>query len=98
MSEITETLYIESASNLRDKLERIDNIIEALELQMLNVGAGNSSTQSYSVDDGQVKINTQYSTPKAMADGLIAFETIRQRILNKLNGRGMVLRPWRGLI
>jgi len=94
---INEKLYIENAANLEEKLQRIDNIIEALEERMLDVGAENSSTASYSVDDGQVKISTSYTTVKQMAEGIAAFEFIRQRILNKLNGRGMVLRPWRGL-
>ena len=97
MSEITEKLYIESATNLQDKLVRIDTIIEALENRMIDYGTDNSTTSSYSVDDGQVKIQTQYSSVQSMALGIESFETIRQRIINKLNGRGMVLRPWRGL-
>ena len=95
---ITEKLYIESATSLEQKFERYGQIIEALELQMLDVGAGNSDVASYSIDDGQVKISTQYRDVMSIAKATDRFTFLRNKILNKLNGRSMVLRDWRGLV
>jgi len=95
--ECTERLYIENSSTLKERITRIDNIIEALELQMLNVGVDNSDVQNYSLDDGQVKISTLYRSPSEIANAIDKYTRIRERLINKLNGRGFVLRPWRGL-
>lgn len=95
---ITEKLYIESSTTLETKLERYNQIIDALELQMLNVGAGNSDVQNYSIDDGQVKISTQYRDVVSIANAIDRFTMLRNKILNKLNGRSVALRDWRGLI
>jgi len=95
---LTEKLYIESSTTLEEKLERYNQIIDALELQMLNVGAGNSDVSSYSINDGQVQINTQYRDVVSVANAIDRFMMLRNKILNKLNGRSVVLRPWRGLI
>ena len=92
MAEITETLYIESATSLQAQLIRVNQIIEALENQILNVATGNSDVAEYQLDDGQVKIRTQYRSITAIYDGIHAFERKKQMILNKLNGRGMALR------
>ena len=94
----TETLYIESATTLEEKVVRYDAIILALENQMLNVGAGNSDVQNYSIDDGQVKISTQYRDVVQIAKAITSFTALRNAAVNKLNGRLFVLRPWRGLI
>lgn len=94
----TEILYVESATSLTTKLTRIDSIILALENQLINYGAGNSDTESYSIDDGQVKISTTYRSPQAIAQAIERFEIMRQLIINKLNGRTMALRDRRGLI
>ena len=93
---VTEKVYIESATSLEEKLARYDTIILALENRMIDAGTDNATTGSYSVDDGQVKIQNMYTSVDAMEKGIEAFEYLRNKILNKLNGRQMVLRPWRG--
>lgn len=93
----TETFYIQSAASLKEKIDRYDRIIKALGEQMENVAVGNSDISSYTVDDGQVKISTQYRDPVSIADAILKFEQEKQRALNTLNGRSFVLRPWRGL-
>jgi phage terminase large subunit len=98
MSEVSETVYISSASGLEARLTRICSIIEALELRMVSVGVSNSTTKQYMLDDGQTKIQTEYNTPEDMAKAIIGFEKIKQKIINQLNGRVRVLRPWRGCI
>lgn len=97
MTYCTEKLYIENATSLEQRLERYEQIIEALELQMVNVGAGNSDIEEYTLDDGQVKISTTYRDVNQIAKAIQGFEFLRQKIINKLNGRSVVIRPWRGL-
>jgi hypothetical protein len=98
MSIITETLYIEATTSLTTKLARIDAIILALENRILNFSETSAEKQGYSLDDGQVKISTQYRSVTEMAAAIERFEFQRQRIINKLNGSNITLRPWRGLI
>jgi len=94
---MTETLYIQQATSLFDRLQRINNIIFALEMQILD-NIGNEPITEYSLDDGQVKIRTVYRSVEQMTKAIEALEKIKNKLLNELNGRGMVLRPWQGLI
>lgn len=93
---MNETLYIEGATTLESRLLRITQIIEALELRAVE-SVANEDVEEYSIDDGQVKIKTSYRGLENISKAIQAYEIIKQRILNKLNGRSMVLRPWRGL-
>lgn len=93
----TEKLYIENATTLEDRVNRYGQIIDALELQILQVAAGNSDIEEYSLDDGQIKIKTIYRSIDSMQKGIAVMERSRQRLINQLNGRQMVLRPWEGL-
>ena len=92
----TETIYIESASSKIERLNRIMQIIEALELRQVAV-IGNADVEEYSIDDGQIKIKTIYRSSKQIADAIEAYEKLKQKLLNQLNGRQMALRSWQGL-
>ena len=92
----TETLYIEGATGLVERLARIEAIIEALELMQVEV-IGKSNVEEYQLDDGQVKIKTIYRSSEEIAKAIEAYEKLKQKILNRLNGRQIVLRPWQGL-
>ncbi len=96
MADITETIYIEGATGLLERLTRIEQIIEALELRQVAVTA-NSDVEEYQLNDGQVNIRTIYRSAEQIAKAIEAYERLKQKILNKLNGRQMVLRPWQGL-
>jgi len=97
MSEITETVYIRSATSLQDRLTKICNIIDALEERELEA-AGNVDIDEYSLDDGQVKIRTLYRDPNSIARAIELLERRKIKILNQLNGRQMALRDHRGLV
>ena len=97
MSTSTETFYIESATSLKERLTRVCNIIEALEIRVVDVAVGNADIDEYQLDDGQVKIRTKYRSVEDMEKAITAFEKLKERILNKLNGRCTVLRDQRGL-
>jgi hypothetical protein len=92
----TETLYIEGATGLVERLARIEAIIEALELRQVEV-IGKSNVEEYQLDDGQVRIKTIYRSADQIAKAIEAYEKLKQKLLNRLNGRQMVLRPWQGL-
>ena len=96
MATCTETVYIESAAGNLIRLERIGQIITALEIRALAV-IGNSDVEEYAIDDGQIKIKTLYKSSESIARAILAYEKLYQKLLNKLNGRDMVLRPWQGL-
>ena len=92
----SEVVYIESAEGLEQRLQRINQIIEALELRAVD-NIDDALTDEYSLDDGQVKIKTKYRSYDSIVKAIQGFERIKHKIINQLNGRGMVLRPWQGL-
>jgi hypothetical protein len=94
--EYTEVLYIQSVTDLQTRYTRLGQIITALETQML-LAATDTNIEEYSLDDGQVKIKTLYRSPDSIAKAINAFEVLQQKTFNKLNGRAMVCRPWKGL-
>lgn len=83
-------IYISSASNLREKIARIDAIITALEAAALK-GAATGHLDEVSLDDGQTKIKTLYRNATQIAASITQFEAIKQRYVNQLNGRSMRL-------
>lgn len=94
---MTEQLYIESATSLLQRVERINEIINTLELRMLNYGIEGFDKAGYSLNDGQINISTQYRSVEDMIKGLSALDALKQRYLNRINGNSYVLRSWQGL-
>lgn len=75
--------YIECATSIKDKIARIDAIINALLTTALKaVETGN--IQQYSLDNGQTKINTAYRNPKEVLESIEGFERIKTLYSNKL--------------
>jgi len=83
--------YIESAQSLKDKITAIDNLISAMELKLLDT-VGSANYAEYQLDDGQMKVKTAYRSPKDVTDGILGLEQLRQRYINRLNGRVKVFR------
>lgn len=79
-------IYINQGINVREKITKIEAVITALEDSALKAAA-NGSVSEYSLDDGQTKIRTVYRNATEVANAITAFETIRQRWINQLNGR-----------
>jgi hypothetical protein len=92
----TETLYIQSATSLKEKADKIDIIISGLLDQQI-AAVANSLTDEYMIDDGQIKIKTIYRSADSIAKAIQDYERIKQQCLNQLNGRVRVLRPWQGM-
>jgi len=89
---LSETLYIESGTSLRDKVTKIDALITALEDIALN-SAGNMDIEDYSLDDGQSKISTTYRDIDSIIKAISDFEKLRQMYINRINGRIVRLLP-----
>lgn len=79
-------IYIASATTLREKIVKINAIIDALESTALKAASTDNITE-YSLDDGQTKIKTAYRGAAAIEASILAFTRIRNRYINELNGR-----------
>lgn len=82
----SETLYIDSVTDMVAKVEAIDAIIAAL-LVIATSAVGNEDIEEYTLDDGQTKIRTRYRGMSAILKAIQDYEKLRQMYLNRLNGR-----------
>lgn len=80
------SVYISSRTTLRAKITALDSIIDKLE-EMALVAAGTVNIEEYSLDDGQTRIRTKYTSSLQITESILAFERIRQMYINRLNGR-----------
>ena len=85
-------IYIDSATSLREKIVRIDAIIDGLFTTALNAAATDNFTE-YVLDDGQTKIRATYRGVESIKESIKSFETIKQLYVNRLNGRTFRLVP-----
>lgn len=85
-------IYIRSARNLEERINKIGQIIDALENTMLNA-AGKGDIEEYSLDDGQTTIRTKYRDMNAIRLSIAGFDALQDRLIAKLNNRnGRVIR------
>lgn len=84
-------IYIDKATDLKDKIDRIDSIINGLQTAAL-AAASTGNISEYSLDDGQTKIRTVYRDSMQITAAIMSFERIKQTYINQLNGRVSVLR------
>ena len=83
--------YIQSCSTLKSKIAAIDNLIDAMIINAAEA-IDNSGTASYSMDDGQMKVTTNYRSVEEISLGIKHLEKIKQLYVNRLNGSITVLR------
>ena len=86
---MTEYQYIINSTDLKERYDRICQIVVALEEQQL-AAVGNSDIDEYTLDDGQTKIKTVYRNPESIAKAILRYEQICNRILQELTGTGIV--------
>lgn len=79
-------IYIDGATSIKDKIVRIDSIINALLITAAE-SASTDNIEEYQLDDGQTKIKTIYRGTDAIFKSIKSFETLREMYRNKLNGR-----------
>ncbi len=87
----TITQYIESKSSLADKIAAYDAIISSMESAILEATVSGHLSQ-YEMNDGQMVVRAQYRNINEMSKALVGLEGIRQRYINRYNGRVTVLR------
>ena len=83
--------YIESKKTLDAKIKAIDLLIDQMLLSAIDA-IDTSGTASYSMDDGQMKVMTQYRSVSEISKGIKALEQIKQMYVNNRNGHITVLR------
>jgi len=81
--------YVIDSADLKQRYDRIKAIITALENQQL-LSVGKSGTISYSLNDGQTSISTQYRSFSEVAKAIEQYEKILERITNKITGTRII--------
>jgi hypothetical protein len=84
-------LYLESATTSKDKVARIDTLINSM-YDAADKAALTGTVDSYSIDDGQSKINTKYKGVDAIIEQIKNLEKLKIMYLNRINGRVMTLK------
>src|SRR6478736_7020153 len=87
----TITQYIESKTTLQAKILAYDKLIEAMENSILEATVSGHLVQ-YEMDDSFMKVRAQYRSIGDMTQALASLEMLRQRYINRFNGRCTVLR------
>ena len=85
----SESYYITCCTTTGERLERLRQIIVALENQMI-IAAGDVNIADYSLNDGQVTIRTAYRSPESIAKAIEAFEKIYTRLFNRCSNSNIV--------
>lgn len=88
---MTISQYATSKSKLIGKIATYDMLIEKMETAIDEATISGHLVQ-YEVDDGFMKVRSQFRNMKDMTDTLLGLEQARQRYINRHNGRCTVLR------
>jgi hypothetical protein len=91
---LTISQYVESKSKLIGKIATYDLLIEGMEASILEATVSGHLVQ-YEMDDGFMKVRSQFRSISDMTKALAGLETMRQRYINRYNGSVTVLRGGR---
>lgn len=83
--------YIQSKESLEAKIIALEQLIDEMILTSFDA-VQNGSTHSYSMDDGQMKVTTQYRSVYEVSQGIKALEKTLQLYINRRNGSITTLR------
>ena len=83
--------FLNASQDTLDRINRLTTIITNLEIASIEAASG-SSIQNYSFNDGQSQIATNYRNLTEVTNAINAFETIRERLINRSQGRQTILR------
>lgn len=78
--------YLNDNTDFQDKITRYNNIIDALELQLLSNAAGQEHDY-YELDDGQTRIKSVIKDFSKIERTITAVERLKQRCINQNIGR-----------
>lgn len=85
------TQYFDCKSKLIGKIATYDLLIEGFEKSILEATVSGHLIQ-YELDDGQMKVRTQYRNISDMTNAMNGLIKLRQMYINQHNGRTTVLR------
>jgi hypothetical protein len=91
MEVFTVKAYIESKTSLMDRVLAIESLIDAMLLNMIDF-VSNSGTKEYTMDDGQIKVSTEYRSIDEVAEAVKGLEKIKNIYINRHNGYLTTLR------
>lgn len=83
--------YFECKSKLLGKIATYDLLIEGME-KAIDTATLSGHLNQVELDDGQMKLRTNYRNIGDMTKALLGLEQARQRYVSKYNGRVTVLR------
>jgi len=78
--------YIRTGTNNKAKIDKIEEVITALELLMLS-SADKDNIQEYELHDGQTRIRTEYRGVKSIMDAIMSLEKLKMYYINRTVGR-----------
>lgn len=79
-------LNLETCKSIRDRIAKIDSIIDSLLTTALTtVNEGNIA--EYELDTGQTRNRVKYNSPESVLDAIDKYETLRNRYALKLQPR-----------
>ena len=82
--------FVEAKSKLIGKIATYDLLLEQMELAMLT-GIESGHLVQVELDDGMMKLRTQYRNVNDLTKAITTIEKLRQMYINRYNGRGMRL-------
>ena len=86
---MTEYEYIIDSTSIKQRYDRIVQIITALENQQI-AAVTNSDVEEYEINDGQIKIRTLYRSASTIAKAIHDYEVILNRLEQQLAGTRIV--------
>lgn len=78
--------YVTSTTNYEDKIVKIDQVIAALYDTAIRMADG-EDVQSYSFDDGQVKVNNIFRDSATVTAAIVRYEQLREELIAKIDNR-----------
>jgi len=89
--------YIQDSKTLKDKIAKIDKVIDALIDEAVVMAQNEADTMSqYSLDDGQTSISASYRTVDEVRKAIRGFRQLRNELTADLVGRHYRITPSEG--
>lgn len=87
------TAYINSAEYIKDKLNRVEAVINALYDAATEAADPERAVfDEYWLDDGQSKIKAMHRSPEDIFKAIHNYEKIKQMYMNRIQGRVSIAR------
>lgn len=83
--------YVQSKESYESKIVAIEALIDAMMINALDT-IEDSGTASFSMDDGQMKVTTDFRSMSEITKGIHSLDSLKQMYINRRNGHIVVLR------